>query len=208
MDWESVVRKPERERSVIRIGAMDVDYGAPLTAGLDRVEDVSFEALPLVELMPAYLAGAYGCALLPPLEALHYVPARLVPGLGIVQCAPAGEVGHESLASTARLIHAERHGGIDGAFEVSGDASTTDLFVEWEALTGLPLVLGVWATSACAPVARLRALLSRAAQDGEAERRAGFEYRLGSDAMESVRVMLRLGVKHGLCPAGVSLRLC
>lgn len=213
-----MVQRPERPRSEIRIGAMDAAYAAPLTRGLGRLEDVSFEVLPVRRLATEYLAGKYACALLPPLEALQYLPARLIPGIGIVRHASGCEgirdgsnhlgVAEDPLALVSRLLHAERLGGRTWGPEAGESEATMDVFGQWQALTGLPLVLGVWATGVCAPVARLRAVLARAAQDGEVEHYQGLEYRLGGDAVESLRVMLRLAVKHGICPAETVLRLC
>jgi predicted solute-binding protein len=121
------------------------------------------------------------------------------------------------------------------AVVVSGDAGRAarpafplryDVGFLWTELTGLPLVHAMWFCARQAPLPRLRQIFAGAALKGaesltgRTEHAVGaqatsvvptpgiYRYRMGSDEMEAVRMLLRMSGEHGLCARGLSLELC
>jgi predicted solute-binding protein len=113
----------------------------------------------------------------------------------------------------------------------AGFAFEFDLGELWTGLTGLPSVLAVWTLGLGAPVSQVRALLGLSAQSGldrldeavaqgtngetatKAERaRARIEhtlaYRMGAAETDSLRRLMSLGEKHGLCRGDSGVTFC
>ncbi|MDX9975039.1 MAG: MqnA/MqnD/SBP family protein, partial [FCB group bacterium] len=124
------------------------------------------------------------------------------------------------------------------AFVLSGDAGldpgeetgqSLDLGQLWDNLTGLPLIMAVWALGDTASTAILRTVLTQSFQSGlenldqiAEEGAAGrgidggsathylhaLHYRAGAAEMDSMRTLVTLARKHGRCPADTPLMFC
>lgn len=88
-------------------------------------------------------------------------------------------------------------------FESSAFPHRYDLGILWRQHTGLPFVAMLWIARFGAPLPALRRLLNTAVQH-----EPSVSYRVGSEAMEGLRLFLRFAERHGFTEGPGELRFC
>jgi len=197
---------PPRE---MEAAARDNAQRCLLVAPATLLRQGPFQLLPGVGVAAEGATGSERLVASGPLEAIgrvavHPDAAHLLPVLQVILLElglPLPEVVPEDGDSdTAVLLSG------DGGRARAGEPGH-DLGLLWRRVTGLPLVLGVWACGPGAPYRALRTVLGEAARDAEFDESAGWppgnalHYRLLSQESDSLRAFHALAVKHHLAEA-------